>query len=485
MSGHAAVTRFASLPESRNSTIGRDREIAATVRALLGGSARLTTLTGFGGIGKTRIAIEAGHATASTFPDRAAFVPLAGIGDPALVLPAIATALGIRDNAHESVVEWLSVTLSSRRLLLILDSFEHVMEAASDLLAVIERCPGVAVLITSRVPLRVHGEHEILVPPLRIPTLAEVADPKALAANPSVALFLDRAQATRTHIVLTDDNAGTIAAICTRLDGVPLALELAAARVTVLSPQALLARLTNRLAILTGGARDAPPRLRTMRDAIAWSDDLLPPEAQAAFRQLAIFVNGWTLDAAEAICDVHAPILDQLSILIEHSLVHKSDRPDGESRFNMLDTVREYALEQLHMSDEFDALGQRHLTWFLALSEQASESNLTLQQTQLGLLRDDIANLYAALALALRTGQHESGMRLAASLMALWMLEGTVDEGPAMADTVPRGPSQPGGRAAGAARHTDQRADSGAESGRYRGSGIARSGEPGACRAPW
>ncbi len=321
-----------TLPAPLTSLVGREREVAA-VAALLrrsheaGGLVRLLTLTGPGGVGKTRLALRVAEEVRDDYPDGVAFVSLAPIVDPALVVATIARALGVREGGARTMREGLLVSLRDRRMLLALDNVEQVVEAADVIVDLLQGCRGLQALLTSRVALRVGGEQEFAAPPLALPDPARLPDAKALGQVAAPRLFVERAQRVKPDFALTAETAPTVAEICRRLDGLPLAIELAAARVKVLAPGALLARLDRRLPLLTGGARDLPARLRTMRAAIAWSYDLLDADEQQLFRRLAVFVGGWTLEAAEAVCvadeGLSIGVLDGLSTLVDKSLARQ------------------------------------------------------------------------------------------------------------------------------------------------------------------
>lgn len=336
-----------------------------------------------------------------------------------------------------SLRETLAGALRERELLLVLDNLEQVTEAGADLAALVGASPGLRVLTTSRAPLRVRAEQEYPVEPLAAPVPGEAQTAQALANNPAVALFVHRAQAVAPAFTLTDANAAAVAEICRRLDGLPLAIELAATRVKILSPQALLARLANRLNLLISGAQDQPERLRTMRATIAWSHDLLTPEEQVLFRRLAVFLGGFDLEAAEEVVrDVDDPrldILEGVASLVDKSLLRRTERPGAEPRFGMLETVREFAQEQLAESGEREVVETRHLGWCLALAEAAEpELRGAAQGVWLDRLEAEHDNIRAALTRAATAAEPESrlqGLRVAAALWVFWLLRGHLAEG--------------------------------------------------------
>src|SRR5215207_6751146 len=360
-----------SLPAPLTRLIGRETELAALSAELQDHNVRLLTVTGPGGVGKTRLALAAAAEFLDDFPDGVWFVDLAPLNDPMLVLPTVARTLGLREGSDRSLADVVSVSLAAKQVLLVLDNYEHLLAAASVVSDLLRAGPKIVVLVTSREPLRLRGEQEVAISPLPVP---EHHDSYAvLAQNPAVRLFVHRAKAVQRDFDLTDENAGVVAAICRQLDGLPLAIELAAARVKVLPPSALLARLETRLPLLVDGSRDAPIRLQTMRNAIAWSYELLTRDEQHLFRRLSVFVGGFTPDGAEAIAsDVTPSLLDLVFSLVDKSLLRQEADPGGEPRYLMLETVREFGLERLEASGEEHAVRTAHATHFLALAERKS-----------------------------------------------------------------------------------------------------------------
>jgi predicted ATPase len=366
--------RFHNLRSPLSAFIGRESEVAAVAALLHRDEVRLVTLTGPDGVGKTRLALRAAAAMATDFANRVWFVGLAPIADPALVVPAIAQVLGVREAGDEPLAARLEAFLTERRLLLVLDNFEQVAAAAPLVAELLGACPGIKVMATSRGRLRLSGEREYPVPPLSLPVLEAAASAKEKATSEAVRLFVDRAQAVRPDLALTAETAPAVAEICRRLDGLPLAIELAAARVKVLSPSALQARLERRLPLLTGGGQDLPARQQTMRAAIGWSHDLLPRDEQALFRRLAVFVGGFTLEAAEAVVGADGgDIFEGIASLAAKSLLRQTEQDAAEPRYGMLETVREFGLEQLSVSGEEAATRHSHAAWYTVLAEQTWE----------------------------------------------------------------------------------------------------------------
>jgi len=421
--------RRATLPSARTSFLGREEEVAVLADLLLRPGVRLVTLTGAPGIGKTRLALETARMVADGFRDGAAFVDLSTVLDAALVTPAIAQRLGIRDIPGQDLLDTLRTALTDQHLLLVLDNFEQVIAASHDVAGLLDACARLTVLVTSRAPLHVAGEHEFPVPPIALPPDRTRQRPDDLMDVPAVALFIERARAVRPDFTLTQGNAAAVADLCLRLDGLPLAIELAAARVKLLTPSVILQRLLSNLDLLARKAPDVPPRHQTLREAIRWSHDLLGPAAQEMFRRLAVFHGGGTLDAVETVAGGDAGternVLDPLASLVDNSLLLHDPQPDGESRFRMLDTIREFAGEQLEVSGEREDLRSRHAQYYGALAETAEPALTGPDQAMwLERLEREQDNFRAILAYAAESGRSEAGLALAATLGRFWERHG-------------------------------------------------------------
>ena len=420
-----------SLPVQPNALIGRERELV-DVKQLVRDGARLITLTGPGGTGKTRLALQLAAELADEFPDGAHFVALAPIRNAHLVVPAIAETLGVQEQAGEPLLQRLSEHLRERRALLLLDNFEHVVDAAPKVATLLTAASRVTVLATSRSPLRLSAEQTYPVPPLTVPDLTRATPVSELVETEAVSLFLERARATRPGRELSTEDATAIAAVCVRLDGLPLAIELAAARTRVLSPQALLSRLDERLKLLTGGARDVDERQRTLRATIDWSFELLTPPEQDLFARLAVFVGGCRVEGAEAVSDPASvpDAFESLDSLVENNLVRQRDDPDGEPRFWMLQTIREYALEALRDGGASEEVQRRYAHHLLAVAERVELASRTQEWSALFEQLDaDGANLRATVEWALTQQEVDLALRLATALWGYWVARGQISEG--------------------------------------------------------
>lgn len=425
-----APPHMSHLPAPMTSFIGREWEIATLAARLRTPEVRLLTLTGAGGVGKTRLALQIASTMHDAFPNGVWFVDLAPISDPVLVIFTIAQTLGVREQPGMSLVETLRAAQHEQQLLVLLDNFEQVVAAAPKLAQLLAGVPRLKLLITSREALRLSGEHVVVVAPLAVPDPALALAAEQLTQYAAVQLFVARAQATSEHFHLTDANASAVAAICARLDGLPLAIELAAAQIPLFPPTALLTRLEQRLPMLKRGPRDVPARQQTLRSTINWSYDLLTAAEQTLLRRLGVFVGGWTEAAADAVCnsegDLPIDTLDGLASLIDKSLLRQAEGQDGELRFVLLETIREYALELLQAHGEAEVLRRRHAAYFLALVEAAETQRPDVTwAARVARLDAELDNLRAALAWSQATaGDARVGLRLAKELLYSWLRGG-------------------------------------------------------------
>ena len=426
-------TRPNNLPAQPTPLIGREKEAEAVSELLLRDDVRLVTLTGPGGTGKTRLGLQVAADMIEVFEDGVFFVSLDPITDVGLVASTIAHTLGVQESGGQPILESLKNYLQGKEILLLLDNFEQVTSAApliSDLLAT---CPKMKVLVTSREVLHLQGEREYQVSPLSLPDLESLPSVEVLTQYESVELFIERALAVKADFAVTNENAPAVAEICHRLDGLPLAIELAAARIKLLTPKAILTRLSSRMKLLTGGARDLPARQQTIQNTIAWSYDLLDDEEKKLFRRLSVFVGGCTLEAVEEICnaadDLEVDILDSVASLVDKSLL-KQEEVEDEARFVMLETVREYGLERLAESEEKEALRRNHSNFYLAMAKEVEPElhrhNQVMWMDQLEVEHD---NLRAVLEWSLESGEVENALRLSCDLWWFWFIRGYFSEG--------------------------------------------------------
>jgi len=416
--------------------IGRRHELATVQELLSLPETRLLSLTGPGGVGKTRIALQVAEEMADTFADGVVIVGLASVSDVAFVAPTLAHGLAVRERGHEPLMTSIVNVVGAKRLLLVLDNFEQVTEAAPLVAVLLEHCLNLKVVVTSRVRLRVSGEYEFVVPPMRLtPDSRQHSGTGDLPLAEATELFFERARAISPDFAVDDDATRTVTAICRRLDGLPLAIVLAAARIKVLSPQAMLARLEQHLPIMASGMRDEPNRQRTMRDTIAWSHDLLTPAEQAIFRRLGVFAGGFTLESAEAVAvtpeDAGLDVLDGIATLVDQSLLLRKDGYDATPRFFMLETVREHALERLAASGEEEQIRAQQTAYFLAMTEAAKLVTVSHQHRAVGerleLEHDNVRDIFER-AIAQEDG--ETAQRLVAAVgIYLWLVRGYISEG--------------------------------------------------------
>jgi predicted ATPase len=429
-----AEPRPSNLPVPRTAFIGREHEGAA-LRQLLGrDDVRLVTLTGPGGIGKTRLALQVAGEIGDQFPSGVCFVSLSVVGEPGLIASTIAQAVGVRETGNQSAQEGLKDYLGGldQPMLLLLDNFEHLVSAAPAISELLSAGPMLKIVVTSQSPLHVYGEHEFPLPPLALPDPKSLLPLDALSRLPAIALFVERACAVKHDFVLSNENASAVAAVCARLDGLPLAIELAAARIKLLSPSAMLMRLESCLNLLTGGARDLPVRQRTLRGTVDWSYGLLNPAEQTLFRRLSVFSGGCTLEAVEAVCDTAGDlgldVLDGVASMVDKSLTQQVEEAAGETRFVMLSTIREYALERLAASDDVAATRRSHAAYYLVLAEEGA-LEAAAHPEWLDRFEVEHDNFRAALEYLIKTGDADWGLRLGTALFHFWETREYLTEG--------------------------------------------------------
>jgi predicted ATPase/DNA-binding XRE family transcriptional regulator len=413
-----------ALPIQPTSFIGREREVEEIETILCREDVRLLTLTGPGGVGKTRLALRVAESLVDHFPDGVVFVSLASLTDPGLIPSTIAASLRVTEVGDQSVLETLTTHLHDQQLLLVLDNFEHLLPAADVVSRLLASCARLTVLVTSRAALHLAAEHEWPVPPLPVPVSGHLPDLDTLGRYDAVQLFVQRAQAVEPAFEVCEENAATVAEICSRLDGLPLALELGAARLRLFPPEALLGRLSDRLQLLTGGPRDVAARQQTLRNTIEWSYRLLAPEEQILFARLSVFANGGSLEAAEAICATESDdamlMLDGLTSLVDQHLLRQTG--DDEPRFGMLEIIHEYAAERLGATAEAQAVRRRHATYYLHMAEEAAEGIAGPDQgLWLDRLETDHDNVRSALSWFLEQGELDAAYRMVLGAEALWV----------------------------------------------------------------
>ena len=424
------------LPHLPTRLFGRDEDLRGLLELLTRNDVRLLTLTGAPGIGKTSLSFAICHAWQTDSGRPVHFVELGAISDPALLLPTIALGLNVERPRGGSLLERIAAQIGGQASLLVLDNFEQILTASSSIVDLLLRCPRLTVIVTSRSPLRVRGEYEWDVLPLRVPSRQEVNHLDSLKANPSVALLLDRSDAGRTYSALTSENAEQIAAICARLGGVPLAIELAAPWLRIFSPADMLERLNRGIDLLRGGARDVPKRQRSLSNAIDWSDNLLETHERRLFHQLAIFRYGWSLEAAEAVChvdvdsDESGSVVDGLSGLLDKSLIYSVPTSEGSPRFSMLEIIREFALERLIQAGEYDATACR-LAGFIRSFVHAAVPHLYREEQAVWLerLERELGNIRLTLRWFLDHGDRLSALQIAAELENFWLVHDHISEG--------------------------------------------------------
>jgi predicted ATPase/DNA-binding SARP family transcriptional activator len=419
----APALKGSGLPVPLTPLVGRRLELVAVEALLRSPGVRLVTLTGIGGSGKTRVALAVAEELAAEYAEGAHFVDLAALTQPELVVDAVARALGVAESGGQTMLESPTSAIRDADVLLVADNFEHLLEAAPAVAELLTAGPGVKVLATSRSPLRVAAEHEYPILPLELPRMTEAPDPAALVQNEAVALFVARARAVRPDFEVTRENAAVVAAICAAVEGLPLALELAAARMKLLAPESLLERLRDRLDTLTARARDVPERQRTLRATIDWSYDLVGPEERRLFAELSVFPGEFSIEVAEAICRTEVRTIEAL---VDSSLV----QPAGDGRFRMLEIVRQHAAERLEEEGDVDSVRRRHTDFFLELGEELRPSLRGAgAEDALRLVERDHDNFRAALAYARDHGLVELQLRLAPAIHRIWYTRGYLSEG--------------------------------------------------------
>jgi predicted ATPase len=427
-------TRASNLPVQRTAFIGREHEAAGLRQLLSRVDVQLVTLTGPGGIGKTRLALQVAGEIADQFPGGVCFIGLSAIGERGLIASTIAQAVGVRETGNTSPQESLKEYVGglSQPMLLLLDNFEHLVSAAPVIAELLTAGPKLKVVVTSQAPLHVYGEHEFPVPPFALPDPKSTPPLEVLSRLPAVALFVERAKAVKHEFTLTKENSPAVAAICSRLDGLPLAIELAAARIKLLSPSAMLARLESRLNLLTGGARDLPTRQQTLRNTVDWSYGLLNGAEQTLFRRLSVFTGGCTLEGVEAVCDTRGDlgldVLDGMASMVDKSLAQQVEQVDRETRFFMLSTIREYALERLAESDDESATRRAHAAYYLVLAEEGAEDTATHPEW-LDRFEVEHDNFRLAIDYLIKTGDADWGLRMGAALFRFWETREHLAEG--------------------------------------------------------
>jgi predicted ATPase len=423
-----------NLPLQATPLVGREREVEAVCGLLRSSETRLLTLLGPGGTGKTRVGLQVAAELADDFEDGVFFVPIAAITDPTLVAPTIARVLGLSEGGAQPLEELLEGYLRDRQTLLLLDNLEQVLEAAPIVERLLSNAPNLKILATSRIPLGLYGEYEFPVPPLSLPDPDSLPPLEYLTEYEAIRLFVERARAVRPDFSLTEENGPAVVEICERLDGLPLAIELAAARIKLLPPRVLLDRLGNRLKILTGGARNLPERQRTLRNAIEWSYGLLDEGEKMLFGRLGVFSSGATLEAMEAVCDAEGDlptdVFEGASSLLNKSLVRQEEGAGGEPRFVMLETIHEFANAKLEGRGEAEAVRRAHAEYFLALAEEADPMLWGAEDAAwLDRLEQEHDNMRTALSWAIEHEEGELALRLGAALRWFWYMEGYYGEG--------------------------------------------------------